>query len=115
MRTQLKIILIAVTKKQFCHDIKIREDMIPYTTKQNFLSNISNKSALVSMISTKLSVSNISSICCRDDAGTTIVKESLQYSLLGNIGDVTEDADILIFLIHHFDIKYWNIDFSVHI
>ena len=38
--------------KQFCHDIKIREDTIPYTTKEKFLSNSSNKSVLVSMIST---------------------------------------------------------------
>ena len=57
------------------------------------------------MISTKLSVCYISSICCRDDADTTIVKESLQYSLLGNNGVVTEDADIFIILIHHFDIN----------
>ena len=92
-------------QKQFCHDIKIREDMIPYTTKEKFISNSSNKSALVSMISTKLSSSNISSICCRDDADTTIVKESLQYSLLGNVGVVAEDADILIILIHHLDIN----------
>ena len=92
-------------QKQFCHDIRLREDMIPYTTKEKFLSNSSNKSALVSMISTKLSVSNISSICCRDDADTTTLKESLQYSLLGNVGVVAEDVDILIIMIHHFDIN----------
>ena len=92
-------------QKQFCHDIKIREDMIPCSTKEKFLSNSSNKSALVSMISTKLSVSNINSIFCRDDADTTIVKESLQYSFLRNVGVVAEDADILIILIHHFDIN----------
>ena len=57
------------------------------------------------MISTKLSVSNISSIYCRDDADTTIVKESLQYSLLGNSGVVAQDADVLIILIYHFDIN----------
>ena len=33
------------------------------------------------------------------------MKESLQYSLLGNVGIVAEDADILIILIHHFDIN----------
>ena len=64
------------------------------------------------MISTKFSVSNINSICCRDDADTTIVKESLQYSLLGNVGVVAEDADILIILIHDFDI---NIDKEIRI
>ena len=79
--------------------------MSPDTTKEKFLSNSSNKSVLVSMISRKLSVSNISSIYWRDDADTTIVKERLQYSLLGNVGVVVEDADILIILIHHFDIN----------
>ena len=92
-------------QKQFCHDIKIREDMIPYTTKEKFLSNSSNKSALVSRRSTNLSVSNISSIYCRNDADTTIVKESLQYSLLVNVGIAAEDADILFILLHHFDIN----------
>ena len=66
------------------------------------------------MISTKFGVSNISSIYCRDDVDTTIMKESLQYSLLSNAGVVAEDADILIILIHHFDInihkeiRIWN-------
>ena len=92
-------------QKQFRHDIKIREGMIPYTTKEKFLSNSSNKSALVSTRSTNLSVSNISSIYCRNDADTTIVKESLQYSLLVNVGIAAEDVDILFILLHHFDIN----------
>ena len=91
--------------KQFCHDIKIREDMIPYTTKEKFPSNSSNKIVLVSMILTKRSVSNITTIYCRDDADTTIVRENLQYSLLGNVGAVAEDADNLIIPNHHFDIN----------
>ena len=37
-------------QKQFCHDIKIREDTISYTTKETFFSNSSNKSALVSRV-----------------------------------------------------------------
>ena len=57
------------------------------------------------MILTRLSVSNISSICYRDDANTKIVKESLQHSLLGNVDVVAEDADIPIILTHHFDIS----------
>ena len=76
--------------------------MILYTTKEKFLSN---KSALVSMISSKRGVSSISSICCRDDADIKIVKESLQYSMLGKVGVVAEDANILIILIYHFKIK----------
>ena len=68
--------------------------MIPFTAKEKFLWSISSKSALVPVISTKLSVSSISSICCRDDADTTIVKESLQYSLLGNVDVFAEDASI---------------------
>ena len=37
-------------QKQFCHDIKIREDMISHTTKETFFLNSSNKSALVSRV-----------------------------------------------------------------
>ena len=74
-------------------------------TKEKFLLDGSNKSALLSIMSTKLTVSNISSICCRDDSGTTIVKENLQYLLVDNVAVVAEDADILIILIHHFDIN----------
>ena len=29
-------------QKQFCHDIKVREDVIPYTTKETILLNSSN-------------------------------------------------------------------------
>ena len=36
---------------------------------------------------------------------TTIAKESLRYSLLGNVGVTAEYVDILIILIHHFDIN----------
>ena len=79
--------------------------MIPYTTKEKFLPDSSNKSALVSMISRKLRVSNIRSICCNDNADTIIMKESLQYSWLGNIGVAAKNADIVIVLIHHFDIN----------
>ena len=77
MRTQLKIILITVAKKKFCHGIKIREDMIPFTVKEKFLSSISNKSALVPGISTKLSVLNINIICCKDDADTCERKSAI--------------------------------------
>ena len=92
-------------QKQFCHNIKVKGHMIPYTTKEKFLPDSSNKSALVSMISRKLRVSNIRSICCNDNADTIIMKESLQYSWLGNIGVAAENADILIVLIYHFDIN----------
>ena len=43
--------------------------------KENFLSKGSNKSALVFMVSTKLRVSNISSICHRGDADTKLYKK----------------------------------------
>ena len=90
-------------QKQFCHNIKVKGHMIPYTTKEKFLPDTSNKSALVSMISRKLKVSNIRSICCNDNADTIIMKESLQYSWLGNIGFAAKNAGIVIVLIHHFD------------
>ena len=57
------------------------------------------------MISTKCSVSNISSIFCRDNAGTAILQKRPWYSLLGTVGVVAEDADILIILIYICDIN----------
>ena len=57
------------------------------------------------MISTKRSVSNISSIYCRDNAGTAILQERPQYSLLGNVGVVAEYGVILIILTYIFDIN----------
>ena len=105
MRTQLKIILIAVAKSNFVMTSRLER-------KERFLSSSSNKSALVNMISIKVRVSNISSICCRDNSDTIIVKESLQYSLLGNVGVVAEDLDILIIHIHHF---YINIHKEIRI
>ena len=76
-----------------------------YTTKEKSLSNSSNTSALMFMTSANLRVSNISSICCNDNAEIKFVKESLKYSLLVNIADAAEDPAILIILIHHFDIN----------
>ena len=57
------------------------------------------------MTSANLRVSNISSICCNDNAEIKIVKESLKYSLLVNIAHAAEDPAILFILIHHFDIN----------
>ena len=51
--------------------------MIPFTVKEKFLSSISNKSALVPGISTKLSVLNINIICCKDDADTCERKSAI--------------------------------------
>ena len=45
----------------------------------------------------------IRTVCCRDDADTSIVKECLQESLLGKVEVRAEDSDILIMLVHHYD------------
>ena len=54
----------------------------------------------------------ISTNLLRDDADTTIVNEILQYSLLGNVGIIAENADSPIILIHNCDI---NIDQKIRI
>ena len=41
-------------KKLFCHDMLIRKDNIPYTSKDKFLSNENNKTELIKFISEEL-------------------------------------------------------------
>ena len=41
----------------------------------------------------------------KDDVDTIIVSECLQQSLLGNVEVRAEDADILIMLVHHYDLR----------
>ena len=48
-------------------------------------------------------MANVTTLCCRDDADTTIIRECLQHSLLGTVEVRAEDADILIMLVHHYD------------
>ena len=55
-------------QKLFCHDMKISLENTPYTTKEKFLSNGSNKSELIFYMSQALQNADVTTVCCRDDA-----------------------------------------------
>ena len=65
-------------RKLFCHDMKIQLNNIPYASKDKFISNAKNKTELVHLLSDALNTVGISTICCKDDADTSIVKSALQ-------------------------------------
>ena len=75
----------------------------PYTSKEKFLSNSNNKTELISKLVEALEAANVTTVCCRDDADTIIIRECLHHSLLDTVEVRVEDADILIMLVHHYD------------
>ena len=89
--------------KHFCHDMQINLENTPYTTKEKFLSNGTNKMELIKYISNALSDIDTPVIRCRDDADTMIVKSALDFSEQGIVHVRAEDSDILIMLVHHYD------------
>ena len=93
-------------QKQFCHDMVINADNIPYTTKDKFLSNGKNKSELVNFIGDILRSKNISVTCCSDDADTSIVKSTIDHAKDETVEVRAEDNDILIMLIHHMSAQH---------
>ena len=95
----------------FCHDMKISLENTPYTTKEKFLSNGSNKSELIFYMSQALQNTDVTTVCCGDDADTEIVKHALNFALEGTVEVRAEDADILILLVYHYDDKIHNLLF----
>ena len=85
--------------------MKINVESIPYAAKENFLSNCKNKAELISKLTEEFENANIRTVLCRDDADTTIISECLQQSQHGNVEVRAEDADILIMLVHHYEMK----------
>ena len=90
-------------KKLFCHDMKITLHNTPYATKEKFLSNGNNKTELISHLKEAFEKVNIDTICCTNDADTSIVRSCLENSITGRVELRGEDADLLVLLIHHFD------------
>ena len=84
-------------RKLFCHDMKMQLNNIPYASKDKFISNAKNKTEL----SDALNTVGISTICCKDDADTSIVKSALQSAKENLVEVRAEDADVLIMLVHH--------------
>ena len=89
-------------QKQFCNEMKIKRENTPYTTKEKFLSNGSNKTELISKLVEEQHNARILTVRCRDDANTDVVKQCLEHSLKGTVEVRAEDADILIMLSHHY-------------
>ena len=90
-------------QKLFCHDMNINLENVPYTAKEFFLSNGNNKTELIKFLSDALRNAGIDTLCCIDDADTTIVRSALDQALEGAVVVRAEDADILILLVHHYD------------
>ena len=82
--------------------MKISREKTPYTTKEKFLSNGSNKTELISKLVEELRNPRILTVRCRDDGDTDVVKQCLEHSLKGTFEVREEDADILIMLTHQY-------------
>ena len=76
--------------------------LVVYSTKETFFSNSRNKTSFIHVLADNLTRENISTLCCRDDADTEIVKQCLQLAEGGSVLLRAEDADILLMLTHHF-------------
>ena len=61
-------------QKQFYNEVKTSRENTPYTTKEKFLSNRSNKTELISNLVKELLNSRILTVRCRDDVDTDVVK-----------------------------------------
>ena len=82
--------------------MKISRENTPYTTKEKFLSNGSDKTELISKLVRELPNARILIVRCRDDADTDVVKQCLEHSLKRTVENRAEDAEILIMLTHHY-------------
>ena len=99
-------------KKLFCHDMLIRKDNIPYTSKDKFLSNENNKTELIKFIAEELKSVNIDVICCRDDADTSVVKTAVSDASEETVEVRAEDGDIMIMLVHHITPGHFPVIFT---
>ena len=92
-------------QKQFCNEMKISRENIPYPTKEKFLSNGSNKTELISKLVEELRNARSLTVCCKDDTDRDVVKQCLEHFLKGTVEVRAEDADILTMLTHHY---HWD-------
>jgi len=96
-------------QKQSCHSMKINIETTPFVTKDIFLSNSQNKAELIIKLADEFRNHQIHTVHCRDDADTQIVKECLHQSMHGTVDVRAEDADILVMLVHHYNIEKHNL------
>ena len=86
-----------------CPDVTVQEyHKVPYT-QDRFLSNNSNKTQLISLISTKLKDDGQNVTICKGDADTKIVYTALQLAEKNNVPIVVvaDDTDIAMMLLYH--------------
>ena len=93
MRTQLKIMLIAVAKNNFLMTSRLEKIWFHTRRKKSFFWTIQIRVHWCPWYQQNLVFLRFS---------------FLRYSLLGNVGVVAEDVDILVILIHHFDVDIYK-------
>ena len=73
------------------------------TDRSSFMSNYSNKSNFIGILSTKLTSSGIRAIQASSDADTTIVKTALDLRdhEQTDVAVIADDTDIMCLLVHH--------------
>jgi hypothetical protein len=83
--------------------MQVHLENTPYTSKDKFISNGKNKTALISQMSSALRSSGMLVTQSKDDADTDIIKSVLQFALVDSVEVRAEDGDILIMLVYHYN------------
>ena len=85
-----------------CADIQVGEFMEAHPNQQIFLSNKSNKSQFILLLSQYLEADGQIVHISAGDADTMIVTHVLRYASQGKVVNVvTDDTDILVLLMYH--------------
>ena len=98
--------------KKTCADIQLGEFMEAHHSQQIFLSNESNKSQFISLLSQHLEADGNIVHVADGDADTMIVSCALQYAAQGReVNVVADDTDVLVLLMYHWEQNMANIHF----
>ena len=88
-------------KGSSCPDIVVAENLEVNISREDFLSNGSNKQQLISLLAKRLREEGHTVRQCESDADTKIVDAALKIASLGQIVTVVaDDTDILILLLY---------------
>lgn len=90
--------------------INFTETMLFTSTKESFLSNLSNKQNLINLITEKLQNKGCIVVNSLEDADLNIALTAVQQSSSHTVTVIGEDTDVLILLLYHcYDIKQYDI------
>ena len=81
-------------------DVDIKEDNLCPASRKDFLGNFQNKKHFVEHLASHLK-SSFKVIECPSDADTSIVKEALTMAKNSMVTVLSDDTDVLSFLVHH--------------